>query len=121
MTFEITVRQKPGRKSIVATYPQREMIEAACAAGVSLRRVAGRFGIGIMAVHRHWHSLPADYRAALAVDAALRDDLRWREISAGLAAIARRHPETRVDIAELTGHTWSPSPSTAAGERAHAA
>jgi AcrR family transcriptional regulator len=121
MTFEITVRQKPGRKSIVATHPQREMIEAACAANVSLSRVARRFGIGLMAVHRHWHSLPADYRAALAFDVTLQDDLRWREVSAGLAAIARNHPETRANIAELTGHIWSPSPSIAAGERAHAA
>jgi hypothetical protein len=121
MSPDTSIRQKPGRKSTIAAHPQRGAIEAACAADISLRKVAERFQVGIMAVHRHWHSLPAQRRSALAADVAAEDDARWREVSAGLAAIARRHPDARADIADLTRRIWPSQFSMTVGERAHAA
>ena len=83
MSTETRTRQKPGRKSLVATHPQREAIEATCAAGISLRRVAEQFGLPRMALWRYWHSLSSEHRAAVAADVSARDDARSREVRAG--------------------------------------
>jgi hypothetical protein len=53
MSFDTSVRMIPGRKSIAGANLQRGAIEATCTAGISLRRIAFRFNVGIMAVHRH--------------------------------------------------------------------
>lgn len=116
-----SIRQKPGRKSSIATHPGREAIEAACAAGVHLRTIASRFGVGLMAVHRYWNALPAEYRSALAAAVVDMDDARWREVTAGLAAIARRHPTARADIDALAQRLSATMPCLAAGGSARAA
>lgn len=74
MSPETPIRQKPGRKSIVAAHPQRGAIEAACAAGISLRKVAHRFGLPRMALYRYWHSLSGERRSALVAEAADLDE-----------------------------------------------
>ncbi|GJE49959.1 hypothetical protein GOFOIKOB_3000 [Methylobacterium tardum] len=121
MSPENPIRRKPGRKSIVAAHPQRDAIEAACAAGISLRKVAHRFGLPRMALYRYWHSLPAEHRNALFAEAADLDDARWREVTTGLAAIARRHPEVRADLDELVQRISIPVTSSTTGGHAHAA
>lgn len=120
MSRDASARPKPGRKSTVAAHSQREAIEAACAAGISVRRVAMRFGLSPSAVDRHWRGLSPEYRAALASAAADQDDARWREVSAGLAAIARRHPEARADLDALAARIGAVRPA-ATGTHAHAA
>lgn len=121
MSFDITTSKKPGRRSIVGTHPQRDVIEAACAAGISLRRVAERFEVPRMSLWRWWRGLPAEHRDALSAAVADQDDARWREVSAGLAAIARRYPDTRADIANLIHRISQPRAHRSFGERTHAA
>lgn len=121
MSKETRTRQKPGRKSLVATHPQREAIEATCAAGISLRRVAEKFGVPRMAIWRYWHGLSPEHRARVATDVSAQDDARSREVLAGLAAIARRHPAARTDIADLTRRIWPSQPGAEIGRRDHAA
>ncbi|MCJ2115150.1 helix-turn-helix domain-containing protein [Methylobacterium sp. J-001] len=121
MLPETAIRQKPGRKSTIATHPQREAIEAACAAGISLRRVAIRFNVGIMAVHRYWNGLAFEYRMALSAAVSNLDDTRWREVATGLAAIARRHPDARADLDALVQRISMPIAASDIGDRAHAA
>jgi hypothetical protein len=121
MSLDAPFRQKPGRKSIVAAHPHRDAIEAACAAGVSFRRIADQFGVGIMAVHRHWHGLTPGYRAALAAHVSNLDDVRWREVTANLAAIARRHPDARADLNALVQRISLPMTPFTMGGHANAA
>lgn len=121
MSFDISAHRKPGRRSIVGAHPQRDAIEAACAAGISIRRVAERFEVPRMSLWRWWRGLPNEYRAALSAAVADQDDARWREVSAGLAAIARRYPDTRADIADLTHRICQPRAHRSVGERTHAA
>ena len=111
-------RQKPGRKSTVATHPRRLEIEAACAAGISPLRTAVRFGVGRMAIVRHWQGLSTEYRAALTRETVTVEGQRWQEVAAGLAAIGRRHPDAQPDIAALIQRTRHLSTT---GGRAHAA
>jgi transposase-like protein len=121
VSFDISAHRKPGRRSIVGVHPQRDAIEAACAAGVSIRRVAERFAVPRMSLWRWWRGLPNEYRAALSAAVADQDDARWREVSAGLAAIARRYPETLADIADLTRRICQPRAHRSVGERTRAA
>jgi hypothetical protein len=121
MSPETAIRQKPGRKSTIAMHPQREAIEAACAAGISLRRVAIQFNVGIMAVHRYWSGLAFEYRMALSAAMSNLDDTRWREVATGLAAIARRHPDARADLDALVQRISTPIAASDMGDRAHAA
>ena len=121
MSPDTPIRQKPGRKGIVAAHPQCDAIEAACAAGISLRRVANQFDVGIMAVHRHWRSLTPAYRAALSAEVSNLDDVRWREVTANLAAIARRHPDARADLNALVQRISIPMTPSAMGGHANAA
>lgn len=115
------IRKKPGRRSTIAAHSQREAIEAACAAGVSLRRIANQFDVGIMAVHRHWHSLTPAYRATLSAGVSKLDNVRWREVTANLAAIARRHPDARADLNALVQRISIPMTPFTMGGHANAA
>ena len=116
-----TPNRKPGRKGTVATHPRRTEIELARAAGVSLERIAARFQVSRMAVLRHWQSLSDDYRAELATAVADIEGRRWQEVTAGLAAIARRHPEAEPDIAALAQHLRAMAPGVMIEGRGHAA
>ncbi|GJD96904.1 hypothetical protein [Methylobacterium iners] len=92
---------RPGRKAIIANHPHRQDIELARAAGISLARIAQRFGVGRGAVDRHWRGLSSEYRAELVATARSVESQHWREVTAELASIAKRYPEARADIDAL--------------------
>jgi AcrR family transcriptional regulator len=92
---------RPGRKAIIANHPHRQDIELARAAGISLARIAKRFGVGRGAVDRHWHGLSSEYRTELVATARAMESRRWQEVTAELASIATRHPDARADIEAL--------------------
>jgi len=108
MLPDASTRQKPGRRSTIASHPACAEIELACARGTSLRRVAERFGVSRAAVDRHWHGLPEKHRARLADPAADLDryEARIREVYAALAVLVP---------------TQRPRGTAGAGEMAHAA
>jgi hypothetical protein len=56
------------RPSTIESHPERTQIELARAAGVSLDRIAAKFGVGRDAVARHWKALTPEYRSALVMD-----------------------------------------------------
>ena len=99
MSSDAPTRQKPGRRSTIASHPACAEIELACARGTSLRRVAERFGVSRAAADRHWHSLPAPHReriAALASDLD-RYEARIREVYAALAVLVPVQPHRMAD------------------------
>jgi len=94
MSSDAPTRQKPGRRSTIASHPACAEIEFACARGTSLRRVAERFGVSRAAVDRHWHSLPTQHRERLSDLAADLDryEARIRELYAALAVLVPAQP-----------------------------
>ncbi|WP_267424811.1 hypothetical protein [Methylobacterium sp. GC_Met_2] len=89
MSPETSIKQRPGRKSSIATHPACVEIEFACARGISLRRVAERFGFSRASVDRHWHALPSEHRSRLVGLATELDrhEARIREVYAALAVM----------------------------------
>lgn len=87
-------RQKPGRRPIVATHPQRVEIELAHARGMGPDFIGRLYGVSRMAVHRHWHALPVEYRTRLAELAAEMEqhEARMRTVFARLAALPSAAP-----------------------------
>ena len=94
MSSDALIRQKPSRISTIVTHSACAEIEFACARGMSLRHIAERFGVSRAAVDWHWHGLPADHRARLAVLATDLDryEARIREVYAALAVLAHVAP-----------------------------
>ena len=89
MLSETPIKQRPGRKPSIATHPECVEIEFACARGISLRRVAERFGVSRASVDRHWHSLPSEHRSRLVGLATELEgyEARIREVYAALAVM----------------------------------
>lgn len=89
--------KKPGRQSTIAAHPQRHEIEFACAAGLSLREVAERFGVTRASVDRYWHALPQDERTYLASMAQELEEHQasLRRVFASAMARARSGPILR--------------------------
>ncbi len=56
------------RQNQVEAHPERVSIELARAAGISLDRIAAKFGVHRDAIHRHWKTLDAGYKSALLAD-----------------------------------------------------
>lgn len=106
MSHDARTRQKPGRRSTIASHPACAEIELACARGTSLRRVTERFGVSRAAVDRHWHSLPAPHRerlAGLAFDLD-RYETRIREVYKTLAGLMPAEPHRRRDATAEHAH-----------------
>ncbi|AWN47154.1 hypothetical protein DK419_13205 [Methylobacterium terrae] len=61
------------RRSQIARHPDRLAIELSRIAGVSLDRIAAKYGVHRDAIARHMASLPDDYKAALAADVPLEE------------------------------------------------
>lgn len=89
MSPDTATRVKPGRKPSIARHPACVEIEFACARGISLRRVAERFGVSRASIDRHWHALPIEHRARLVSLATELDryEARIREVYAALAVM----------------------------------
>jgi len=68
------------RTNQIETHPERLSIEMMRAAGVSLDKIAEKFGAHRDAIHRHWKGLTAEYKAALIGDVP-REQLVERAIS----------------------------------------
>ncbi|MCJ2103906.1 hypothetical protein MKK70_00610 [Methylobacterium sp. E-041] len=66
-------------------------------------------------------SLSDGYRAELATAVPDIDGKRWQEVTAGLAAIARRHPDAEPDITALAQHLRAMEPRAMIEGRSHAA
>jgi hypothetical protein len=109
----------PGRRSTIGTHPQREVSEAGCAAGSSLRKVTIRFGLVRMSLYRYWHNISSEHRGCLVVETSNLDNSGWREVTASLAMIARRHPGARAGLNALVQCIRGPVISPEMGDHAH--